>query len=1201
MRPGDMVRLPKEESLEKRRTGMNEGKLNVEQPAWLRNGSIGTHVNLSGDSIADLIEKVRRADGRIDCTGLSGAEQAYLLYRLRAELKRPLFVLCAKGKNAELLAADIRFFSTKSDIPIIAFPSYDILPFKPLSYHPETSCRRVEALYQTMTLTQPPIIITSVAAVLQKVMPKAILSRFAEYLLPGEEIDRDGLVQKLIHGGYQNAVLVEEPGDFAIRGSLIDVFPPLYPNPVRIEFFGDIIESLRTFSAQDQRSLKKLSEVTLLPASEVIIEPGELDNISRRIRTRGQALEMPGTRIEEIVEKLTRQNRFPGIGGLLPLVYPSLNTLFDYLPKDTIPVLIDPATIEKIALETEETVTKNYFWAKNEGNLCVEPEVLYLNRSQVEASIAGGLHLAFKMVPMTGRAGTACNFTIEKNDLIAEQIKSRRHSEELLKPLSDWVNNNLHEGLAPYLLCRTTKQAQRLKGLIMPYGIHIDIIESFPSDNGAKNTLSICLGELSSGFVWPREALAIITEDELFGPKHRLPKVPRKEYTTEPLGFHDLKAGDLVVHREHGIGQYEGLVRLDVADITNDFLLIGYRGGDKLYVPVDRMNCVQKYVGVDGVEPRLDKMGGKSWARAKSRIKKSIQKMAGELLKLYSWRQVRKGHAFSPPDRYFREFEAGFEYRETPDQTRAIEEVLADMESPVPMDRLICGDVGYGKTEIALRAAFKAVWDNKQVAFLVPTTVLARQHFETFRKRLEPYPVVVETLSRFSSQSEQRQVVEKLKKGQVDIVIGTHRLLQKDVGFKDLGLLIIDEEQRFGVSHKERLKQLRRSVDVLALTATPIPRTLHMSLMGIRDLSVIATPPEYRYPIKTYICPFDDTVVAEAIERELQRGGQIFYVHNNIRTIWGVARHIQALVPHVRVGVAHGRLSDEELEKVMLQFLDRKIDLLVCTTIIESGLDFPTANTILINRADKFGLSQIYQLRGRVGRGDEQAYAYLFIPHESALTRDAQKRLKVLMEHSDLGSGFKIAMSDLQIRGGGTILGPSQSGHIASVGYDMYIELIKRAVSELKGEAVEVEVQPEVVVNRSAYIPETYIPDTDQRLLAYRRLARITDEAEIEDFSMEMQDRYGQLPEPARNLLEKVTLTVLSKKIGIQRLELTNGHLRLTFSEKTHVKPEKITSLIQRDPQRFRLTANYVLHAKILPDAHITSMNVAKNILQELT
>ncbi len=1158
-------------------------------------------MKLLGHSIADLFDLIKREKGRVNCTGLSGAEQAYLLCRLHSRLKRPLFVVCAQARDAELLAADLGFFSAKADTPIITFPSYDIAPFKPLPHHPETSCRRVEALYRMMTNAEPAIIITTISALLQKVMPRTGLSRFAEYLLPGEEIDRDLFIHKLIEGAYQETVLVEDPGDFAVRGGLIDVYPPLYSEPVRIELFGDTVESIRTFSIQDQRSLKTLSDLTIVPARETVIELSEIEKISARIRQQGETLEIAGLRIEEVVERLTGMDQFPGIGWLLPLIYPSLDSLFDYLPEQVMPILIDPAAIEKQALEIEQAANKNYLSAQSDGHLCVEPQALYLSWSQAEQRLSQSVHLVFRMVPLADSTGAMCSFAIKTNDAVVQQLKARGRGEELLKPLVDWINQAKENSLAPYLLSRTTKQAQRLEDLLMPYEVHLGRLDMFPSNGNREKAPCICLGELSSGFVWPRQSLAIITEDEVFGPKHRLPKTPSKEAKTRWVAFEDLKTGDFVVHMEHGVGRYGGLAKLDVTDLANDFLLIEYRDADKLYVPVDRMNCVQKYVGVDGVEPRLDKMGGKSWERVKARVKKSIRKMAGGLLKLYAWRKVQKGVEFSPPDRYFHEFEAAFEYTETQDQTRAIQEVVADMESPVPMDRLICGDVGYGKTEIALRATFKAVWDNKQVALLVPTTVLAEQHFQTFQKRFEPYPVVIETLSRFRSAREQRTVVRKVKEGQVDIVIGTHRLLQKDVAFRDLGLVIIDEEQRFGVAHKERLKKLRRSVDVLAMTATPIPRTLHISLMGIRDLSVIATPPEYRYPIKTHICPFDDDVVAETIHRELQRGGQVFFVHNNIRTIWAMARLLQRLAPAARIGVAHGRLTDKELEKVMLQFLRHEIDLLVCTTIIESGLDFPSANTILINRADKFGLAQIYQLRGRVGRRDEQAYAYLFIPHETALTKDAQKRLKVLMEHSELGSGFQIAMSDLQIRGGGTMLGPSQSGYIASVGYEMYLQLMERTMRELKGEPPEQDLEPEIVVNRSAYIPETYISDIDQRMVTYRRLAKMADTSEVENLVEELRDRFGPFPEPVKNLVQKILLKVLCKKIGVKRLELTDQAAVVTFDEKTCVKPETITTLVQKDPQRFRLMPDHVLRAKVVSTGLTDPLEDTKKLLQELT
>lgn len=1154
-----------------------------------------------GDSIADLVKMLGESDGRVNCPGLSGGEQGYLLYRLHRLLNRPLFVLCAKAKVAELLAADIRFFAGKSDGPVMIFPSYDVLPFQPVSYHPRTACKRVETLYRMLTDTVPPIVITTIPALLQRVMPRGGLSRYAEYLLEGEEMDRDGLILKLIQGGYQETILVEDPGDFAIRGGLLDIFPPLYSDPIRIEFFGDTVESIRAFSAADQRSMKHLKEVTLLPAAETVLDPSDMDAVAERVRQQGDALEMPGLRIKEVVDRLKNLEQFPGIGGLLFPIYPSPDTLFDYLSTETLPIIIDPGATENMALNMVESLNKNYVAARNDNRLCAHPEALYLSWFDVDARLSRRAHLAFRMIPVSEPGAATCNLTVERNDLVVQKLKQRDHPEDLLRPLVDWINQAREDGLAPYLLCGTRKQAERLEDLLVPYQMRFRHLDAFPTDGHKEKDPSICLGELSSGFVWLREGLAVVTDDEVFGSRHRLSRVSRKEPRTRCLTFEDLMTGDLVVHTEHGVGRYKGLVKLEVADITNDFVVIEYQDNDKLYVPVDRMNCVQKYVGVDGITPRLEKMGGKSWERVKERVKKSVRKMAGELLKLYAARQVQKGHAFSPPDRSFEEFEAAFEYAETPDQSRAIADVMGDMESSVPMDRLVCGDVGYGKTEIALRAAFKVVWDNKQVAFLVPTTILAEQHYETFKNRFAPYPVKIEALSRFRSAKEQRDVVKRLKEGKVDIVVGTHRLLQKDIGFKDLGLVIVDEEQRFGVAHKERLKKLRRLVDVLALTATPIPRTLHMSLMGIRDLSIIATPPEYRYAIKTYISPFDDAVMAEAIHSELQRGGQIFFVHNNIETIQEMALHLKNLVPGLRVGVAHGRLNDDELETVMLEFLHREIDLLVCTTIIESGLDIPSANTILINRADKFGLAQIYQLRGRVGRADEQAYAYLFIPHEGALTRDAQKRLKVLMEHSDLGAGFEIAMSDLQIRGGGTILGPTQSGHIASVGYEMYLELMDRAMRELKGEPTEPEIEPEIKVNWSAYIPEDYVSGIDQRLVSYKRLAKMTERSEVDAFYEELKDRFGPLPVPALVLMDKIKLKIMCKKLGIERLDLADKRLVLCFSQNCRVSPERITDLIRQSPKRFRLTPDNVLEISVQSGAYADSLAAAKKVLQDLS
>jgi transcription-repair coupling factor (superfamily II helicase) len=612
------------------------------------------------------------------------------------------------------------------------------------------------------------------------------------------------------------------------------------------------------------------------------------------------------------------------------------------------------------------------------------------------------------------------------------------------------------------------------------------------------------------------------------------------------------------------------------------------------------MNMVQQYMGVEGIEPIIDKMGGNSWKRIKARVKRSAEKIAGELLKLYATRKYEKGFAFSAVDNYFCDFETGFEYEETADQINAIEVVLEDMYRSTPMDRLVCGDVGYGKTEVALRASFLATHNGKQVVVLVPTTILAEQHYATFCKRYERYPINIACLSRFRPLREQKQIIADLKAGKLDIVIGTHRLLQKDIAFKDLGLLVLDEEQRFGVRHKEKLKKLKQNVDVLALTATPIPRTLHMSLVGIRDITIISTPPEFRQSIITTVSEFDEELIIDAIRKELQRNGQIFFVHNNIQSINKIARKLQQLVPEVRLDIAHGRMSENELEQVMYRFFNKQIDMLVCTTIIESGLDVPSANTIIVNRADRFGLAQIYQLRGRVGRSDEQAYAYLIIPPESIITSDARKRLKVLMEHSDLGSGFQIAMNDLKIRGGGTILGASQSGHIAAVGYDMFLKLMENAIAELKGQTPIEPLEPEINLQLSAFLSESYIPDIDQRMAAYRRLARMNELHEVRHFKNELIDRYGKPPIEANNLLFKIVLKILAKRAGIAKLDLSDRQMHLQFSA-THLKnTQALVELIQSAPQSYELTPGQVLKVKLQHDHGSSHLRHAKNILKDI-
>ncbi|MDX1707353.1 MAG: transcription-repair coupling factor, partial [Desulfobacterales bacterium] len=1086
------------------------------------------------------------------------------------------------------------------------FPSYNTLPFKLMAYHNETAAQRIHTLYQMLESPAPPIVVAAAETLLQKILPKQEIIRYAELILAGEEVDRERLIEKLIAGGYTHAAIVEEPGDFCVRGGILDIYCPLYPDPLRIEFFGDVAESIRLFSAASQRTISTAPEAVILPAREMIIEKAQLPQIINRIRSRASELETPLSETRKMVDSIKDGRGFAGVENLISLMYPQLDTVFDFLPDDALVVSISNEDLAEAVKTQENHIAQNYQTAYLAKQLCVEPSGLYLSGAQLQTLIAQRKPLILNMLEVqtgiTRSTPGSLRFkpAVEDNTDIRLRLKNYQEKEYLLKPLAEWLDTKRREGLTPVLVCRTETQAQRLKSLLLPYGFHFRVSDSYTKVKMEPNTLWLCIGQISAGFVWPSESLAIITEAEIFGLRSHRKKALRPQRPSELLDLQDLKKGDLVVHIEHGIGRYAGLVKLKIDGLANDFLELVYKDGDKLYLPVDRMNRVQQYMGMEGVEPAIDKMGGNSWKRVKARVKRSAEKIAGQLLKLYAMRKYKKGYAFSAVDDYFRDFETGFEYEETTDQVNAIEAVLEDMYRPTPMDRLICGDVGYGKTEVALRASFLATHNGKQVAVLVPTTILAEQHYATFSKRYERYPINIACLSRFRPLRQQKQIVADLKAGKLDIVIGTHRLLQKDIAFKDLGLLVLDEEQRFGVRHKEKLKRLKHNVDVLALTATPIPRTLHMSLVGIRDISIISTPPEFRQSIITTVSEFDEGMICETIRKELQRNGQIFFVHNNIQTINKMARKLKQLVPEVRCEIAHGRMSENELEQVMYRFFNNEFDLLVCTTIIESGLDVASANTIIVNRADRFGLAQIYQLRGRVGRSDEQAFAYLIIPRESALTADARKRLKVLMEHSDLGSGFQIAMNDLKIRGGGTILGASQSGHIAAVGYEMFLKLMENAIAELKGQTPIEPLDPEINVRLSAFLSESYIPDIDQRMAAYRRLARMTELQEVIEFKKELIDRYGRMPPEANHLLFKIRLKILSKKAGISKLDLSDRQLHLQFSAAHLKNTQALVDLIQSAPQRYELTPGQVLKVKLANDPNGRPLKQARNVLKDI-
>lgn len=1150
-----------------------------------------------------LLKSFSGREEGVDFEGLSGSEKAYIVFRLYIKHRLPMLVIVPSPKEEANFVYDLNFFLSGQKVPVMIFPQYNS---KSVSYHSEIVSERIRTLYKAIESQTPPLIVTTPGALAGKLIPKDELLSFSELISEGEEIERESLIAKLVAGGYYRTAIVEEPGDYCIRGGIIDVFTPLYSDPLRIELSGDMVESIRYFSVSSQRTLKAVREAVILPAKEAIVKSKDLNHIISRIRELASDLNLPFTKVRTVIDKIKNEGILPDIKNLSCLVYSKLDSLFEYIPENSIFILDEPGKLQQAAGEMFDKELKNYTLARNEQRLCIDPDSIYLSWNEICGKINEKKHYNFKSIGFFSinegmRCSIKCDNFIKSNDSVMLDLRNRIKKENYLLPLAQWIDDKKSSRCVTLIVCSTISQAERIKSLLLSYGITMQIKKGFSDSFNVKGQTYICLGRVSSGFVYLEESLAIITEDEIFGAKHHVKKQSLRRSASMILAFEDLKKRDLVVHNEHGIGQYEGLVKLKINGSTNDFLLILYKDDDRLYLPVDKMNMIYKYMGVDGIAPVLDKMGGKSWDRVKERVKKSAEKIAGELLKLYAMRSVGDGFAYEKPDSYFKDFEAGFTYEETPDQLRAIEDVICDMENKTPMDRLVCGDVGYGKTEVALRASFLAVNCGKQVAVLVPTTVLAEQHFSTFTARFEKYPVKIECLSRFRAVKEQKRIISDLSSGKVDIVIGTHRLLQKDVVFKDLGLIVLDEEHRFGVKHKEKLKNFRSNVDVLALTATPIPRTLHMSLTGIRDISLISTPPEHRQSIITYVSEFDEALVAEAVRKELGRKGQIYFVHNNIFSIEKITKKIQELIPEVKIGIAHGRLSEDELESVMYKFVNKDIDMMVCTTIIESGIDIPSANTIIVNRADKFGLAQIYQLRGRVGRSDEQAYAYLFIPKDSILGKDAQKRLKVLMEHSDLGSGFQIAMSDLRIRGGGTILGASQSGHIAAVGYEMFLKLMEEAISELKGEPVREILEPEINVSMSTYLPESYVSDIDQRLTAYRRLARMTELSEISDFKTELVDRFGALPEEASNLLLKIMLRILAQKSGIKRLNLKDRQLLLYFAQPPYIKnPSEIISMVISNKGRFEFTPDHVLKVNLPKQSFIRQISEVKNILKEI-
>ncbi len=1056
--------------------------------------------NATVNSLRGGLAEKRRA---IEVLGLQGAAESYLLAQLLKDSDRLCVIVCADLEQARLLTTELRYFHPRAaDIALL--PHWEMNPYEPLSPHPELEAMRMACL-SALSRNRLKALVLPLRSLMQRVIPRPVLERVTVTLEVEEEYPRKQLLEALTQLGYQPVPLVEERGTFAVRGDIVDLFPADREQPVRLDFYGDFVERIRSFNPLSQRSDNNdLQQLTLIPARELIPYGPFLENFSRHFKDRCDELGVPRTERDAIIAELREGILAPGRQFLLPFNYGQLDPLQQYLDNPRY-ILIDPPAIEQeidlfqrsIRDGEAHMLAKNQPHARREALYLPAEDLTFLSREPER------LEISRLQIVQLDEDRRRYHFNCHGHG----QLKIRPGGEgDGLEALLAEIEQSRQNKRRCLIVCRQTTQAERLQELLGAHGLSLPLLPDSALDSLQPGRPALGLGSLDRGFSLPDENLTIVTEEDIFGRRSRRRKKSGRPKNRQWLSsLVDLQTGDFIVHADHGIGRYLGLQFLQLGNISGDFLHLEYADNDKLYLPIERIEKVQKYIGGEGHTPKLDKMGGQGWEKARLKARAAVEELARQLLEIYAKRELRQGFSFSAPDQMFREFEATFPHEETEDQYQAIVDTLNDMQSAKPMDRLICGDVGYGKTEVALRAAVKAVLDDKQVAVLVPTTVLARQHWESFHQRLTDFPIRVGMVSRFRTPAENRATLEATATGRVDILIGTHRLLQRDVRFKNLGLLIVDEEQRFGVSHKEKLKQLRAEVDILTLTATPIPRTLHMSLTGIRDLSVIETAPVDRLAIRTYVTRFEDELIRQAILRELGRGGQVYFVHNRVRTIGAMAEQLRRLVPEAKLAIGHGQMPEKQLEQVMLDFIDGKSNLLVASTIIENGLDIPRANTIIINRADCFGLSQLYQLRGRVGRSDRRAYAYLLIPGEAALTRDARERLRILQELTELGAGFRIASHDLELRGAGDLLGGKQSGTIAAIGFELYTELLEETIARLRGHEREDRIDPEIRLGISAYLPDGYLPDPNQRLQFYQRMAAAEEDEQLFDLVEELR------------------------------------------------------------------------------------------------
>lgn len=1109
------------------------------------------------------IDDIKNKISPIALHGVLEENMGHFVTSLIKETDKQILLVTYNEKRSKEIYEDLK--NIYDDIDVSIFPQKELILYDVDAFSSERTHQRLGVI-SNLQENKTKLVVASLGALLDKMMSKKVFLENTLSLRLGDELELDSLLKMLVDSGYERTSLVEQTGQFSSRGGIVDVFTPFYDYPMRVEFFDTQVDSIRSFDYKDQRSLETLETLVIHPTKEIIIPKDTSGDIADRLEKefkkayskREFSAEQKDKldKFQKYIEILRQGESLQNLDIITPYLNPDLlSGILDYFNDDALVLLDEPRRLRE---NYEET---NSLFVERMTDLLEVGEILN-SHIHIKFSYDQLMTMFKEKLVITNAA-----FLKQDNDFPPKSINHLRvrtmpvyHGK--LDMLKEDLDRYLYKGYKIVILAASLDRGKRLEDLLKKIGVQSEFHQT--RDKIIKTgQIYITVGAINAGFEYEEIKFAVISDKEIFGSGKTRGKKKRtkKEKDKASLTFGDLNEGDYVVHEDYGIGQYLGIEKLNIQGVTKDYLLIQYKAKDRLYLPIEQMSMIQKYIGSDSVKPKINRLNSSEWSRTKSRTKKAIEEMAEELLELYAKRDQLKGYQFSEDFPWQQEFEEMFPYEETNGQIHSIEEIKRDMENDRPMDRLLCGDVGYGKTEVALRAAFKAVMDSKQVAILVPTTILAQQHYNTLIERFEKYPMKIALLSRFKSASEIKNSIEMIRKGLVDIVVGTHRLLSKDVVFKDLGLLVIDEEQRFGVKHKERLKQIKENVDVLTLTATPIPRTLHMSLVGIRDMSVIEEPPEERYPIQTYVTEYNKAMIRDAILREISRGGQVYYVYNRVETIDKISAELSELVPEASFGVGHGQMTERTLEKVMVDFMDRKTDVLVCTTIIETGLDIQNVNTIFVHDADKMGLSQLYQLRGRVGRSNRIAFAYFIYARDKVLSEVAEKRLRAIKEFTEFGSGFKIAMRDLEIRGAGNLLGVQQHGNIESIGYDLYVKYLGQAIQRLKGQEVVEKLDTSIDIKVDGYITNDYIEDEEQKIEIYKRISTIESIDDYRELIDELIDRYGDLPKPVESLMNISYIRSLGSRNHIKNIVQIDKKVKLEYESIDYIGIELIQKL----------------------------------------